>query len=95
MKFKRIGWLMFSCLVVAGLLLTSCGEAEEEEEEEEEEVVEEEDEEPKYGGELTVIVNRDTRTMDDAYTVGFYGCWSLCLTNDDFGISGIFLQISA
>lgn len=73
MKFRKIGWLIFCCLVAAGLVLVSCGPAEEEEEEQEEEEMEEEEEEeeevddgePKYGGTVTQIVTTDVRNFDD------------------------------
>ena len=61
MKLKKIGWLIFCCLVVAGLVLASCGPAAEEEEEEEEAP----SDEPQYGGIVTQIVDRDTRNFDD------------------------------
>ena len=83
MKFKKIGWLIFCCLVAAGLILVSCGPAEEEEEEEQEQEEEEEQEqeeeeeeeereevrsdEPQYGGTVTQIVLTDTRNFDTIF----------------------------
>ena len=80
---KKIVWLVVSCLMVAALVLASCGPAvtEEEEvvvEEEEEEVEEEEEEEvveekllapevPKYGGTLTLCVMSDGGFIDPVF----------------------------
>jgi len=90
---KRIVWLMVSCLMVAALLLASCGPAAEEEEVvipgEEEEVVpvEEEEvapgpEEPKYGGVLNISRSTDVQGFDEATTPHFLAP-TLNLTNEE------------
>jgi len=74
---KKIVWLVVSCLMVAALVLASCGPAEEEEEvapppvEEEEITPPEEEEEvmpgpetPKYGGILTIAIGARQLQMD-------------------------------
>ena len=59
----RILWVGLSFLLVASLVLSSCGPAEEEEEEEEE-AVEPADDTPQYGGTLTMIYNHDADHWD-------------------------------
>jgi len=80
---RKIVWLVVSCLMVAALVLASCGPAEEEEEEvtpppaeeEEEEVTPPEEEEeppvavgPKYGGEMRIHLATDIVGFDEAFT---------------------------
>lgn len=80
---KKIIWLVVSCLMVAALVLASCGPAEEEEEEvtpppaeeeeevtpptEEEEVVPPSSDEPKYGGILTITWPTGPYYFDEAF----------------------------
>ena len=75
---RKIIWLLLSCLMVAALILASCGPAAPEEEEvvpprEEEEVVPPAEEEvvpspegPKYGGTFNMAWTTDVRIFDDA-----------------------------
>ena len=59
---KKIIWLVMSCLMVAALVLTSCGPAAVEEEE-----AVPEEEGPKYGGTLRIAMVADTNTLDPAF----------------------------
>jgi len=62
---RKIVWLVMSCLMVAALVLTSCGPAVTEEEEE---VVEEGG--PKYGGTLRVAYTPDQFSLDPPLLTG-------------------------
>ena len=93
---RKIVWLLVSCLMVAALVLASCGEAVEEEEElapppEEEEVAPppEEEEEvvpvvvgPRYGGVYIEGRGVDQVHFDEA-SLYIHTCHSLKLTNED------------
>ena len=66
---RKFVWMMVSCLMVAALVLASCGEAvpgEQEEEEEEEEVTG-----PKYGGTLRIASSAGFYTLDPAGLMGW------------------------
>jgi peptide/nickel transport system substrate-binding protein len=94
---KKIAWLVVSCLMVAALVLASCGPAEEAEEE----VITEEDgdmvkiqatkkdgtvverlvEKPRYGGSLVTVMGYDPLYFDPSYGHQ-YGAYPLYYTNE-------------
>ena len=93
---KKIVWLVVSCLMVAALVLASCGPAVTEEEEEvappvkEKEVapppVEEEvipaKEGPEYGGVMRVAANADTLGFDDIFVPAQTFAYSIHFTHE-------------
>ncbi len=75
---KKIIWVVMSCLMVAALVLVSCGPAVTEEEE-----VVPGEEGPKYGGTLRVAMIADTNTLDPAFSTSSADYAITQLTHDN------------